>query len=298
MTKRLTTADFPGEVLELFDRLVHGRIDRRQFLDRAARFTTAGVTAAAMLESLSPRYALAEQVAPGDPRITTSRETVRSPDGHGEVAGLLAMPAGVGGSYPAVLVIHENRGLNPYIEYVARRLAVAGFLAYAPDGLTSLGGYPGTDDEGRSMQRKLDRDRMEADFVASARWLDEHPRGTGKVGVVGFCFGGGMANLLAVRIPDVIDAAVPFYGRQAPLDEVANLRAPLLLQYAENDQRVNEGWPAYEEALTAAGKEFNAVFYPDTHHGFHNDTTPRYHEEAAALAWERTVNFFREHLAG
>ncbi|MCG6921391.1 MAG: YghX family hydrolase [Acidobacteriota bacterium] len=291
---RMKASDFDREVLDLFDGYVHGDISRREFLDRAKVYAVGGVTAAALLESLSPKYAEAQQVAPDDERLETGYVEYDSPQGYGKVKGLLARPAG-NGKLPGVVVIHENRGLNPYIEDVCRRTALAGYLALAPDGLTSLGGYPGTDDEGRAMQRKLDSEKILEDFVAGVKYLQSHPDCTGRVGCVGFCFGGWVANMLAVRVPDLA-AAAPFYGRQPSAEDVAKIKAPLLLQYAGNDERVNAGWPAYEEALKANGVDYTAYVYPDVNHGFHNDTTPRYDEEAAKLAWQRTLAFFAEHL--
>lgn len=288
--------DFDPEVLDLFDRYVHGGLSRREFLERAARCALGGLTAAGALAALSPNYAFAQQVPADDPRIKTERVEFDSPEGTGKLRGLLARPAQASaGKLPAVLVVHENRGLNPYIEDVARRLAAAGFLALAPDGLTSLGGYPGTDDKGRELQAKLDREKLVRDFVAGAKYLLAR-EDAGKLGAVGFCFGGMVVNQLAVRVPE-LSAAVPFYGSQPEAGDVAKIKAPLLIHYAENDPRVNAGWPAYEEALKAADKRYTAHVYPKTNHGFHNDTTPRYDEAAAKLAWERTVAFFREHLA-
>jgi len=294
--KRKTIADFPPEVLELFDHYVHGRIDRRDFLAKASRFATGGLTAAALFESLAPDYALAEQVKKDDPRIVTAYETIPSPQGHGEIRGLLAKPATPAGKLPAVLVVHENRGLNPYIEDVARRLAVAGFLAYAPDALTSLGGYPGNDDEGRAMQAKLAPDKITEDFAAATKWLHTHPGGSGKVGVVGFCFGGWMANTLAARFPDIVAAAVPYYGRQIEAAEAAKIKGALLIHNGGLDQRILDGAPAYEAALKAAGVKFTAHVYEGAQHGFHNDTTPRFDEAAAKLSWDRTIAFLNETL--
>ena len=293
--ERKKASDFDPGVLELFDRYVHGGIDRREFLDRAKRYAVGGLTAAALLESLSPKYAEAQQVAPDDERLETGYVEYDSPKGYGKVKALLARPAKADGKLPGVVVIHENRGLNPHIEDVARRAALAGYLALAPDGLTSLGGYPGTDDEGRTMQRTLDRDKLLEDFVAGVRFLQSHPDCTGRVGCVGFCYGGSVSNKLAVRVPDLA-ASVPFYGGQAPVEDVPKIQAPLLLHYAGNDERVNAGWPAYEAALKANGVRYTAYVYEGTNHGFHNDTTPRYDEEAASLAWERTLAFFEEHL--
>jgi carboxymethylenebutenolidase len=293
--ERKKASDFDPGVLQLFDEYVHGGISRREFLDRAKRYAVGGVTAAALLESLSPRYAEAQQVAPDDDRLETTWVAYESPRGYGTVKAYLARPAKASGKLPGVVAIHENRGLNPYVEDVARRTALAGYLALAPDGLTSLGGYPGTDDEGREMQRTLDRDKLLEDFVAAVKYLQSHPDCTGRVGCVGFCYGGSVCNMLAVRLPDLA-AAVPFYGGQPPVEDVPRIEAPLLLHYAGNDDRVNAGWPAYEAALKANGVEYTAYVYPGTNHGFHNDTTPRYDEEAAHLAWERTLAFFDQHL--
>lgn len=293
--KRKKASDFDRQLLNLYDLYVHGGISRREFLDRAARFAVGGLTASAILESLSPNYAQAQQVPADDPRLKAEYVNYPSPQGHGEVRGLLARPAEATERLPGVVVVHENRGLNPYIEDVARRLGVAGFLALAPDGLTPVGGYPGDEDEGRRLQAGLDRDRLMEDFVAAAVYLQSHPECTGKIGVVGFCYGGLVSNTLAVRLPDLA-AAVPFYGGQPNPEDVARIRAPLLIHYAENDQRVNAGWPAYEEALTAHGVEYRVHFYEGTNHGFHNDTTPRFDPEAARLAWRRTIEFFNEKL--
>jgi carboxymethylenebutenolidase len=293
--ERKKASDFDPGVLELFDQYVHGGIDRREFLDSAKRYAVGGLTAVALLESLSPKYAEAQQVAPDDDRLEAGYVEYESPEGYGKVKALLARPAGAEGKLPGVVVIHENRGLNPHIEDVARRTALAGYLALAPDGLTSLGGYPGTDDEGRAMQRTLDRDKLFEDFVAAVEYLQSHPDCTGRVGCVGFCYGGSVSNKLAVRNPDLA-ASVPFYGGQAPVEDVPKIQAPLLLHYAGNDKRVNAGWPAYEAALKANGKQYTAHVYEGTNHGFHNDTTPRYDEAAATLAWERTLAFFKENL--
>ena len=289
-------SDFDQGLLDLFDSYVHGGIGRREFLDRAKVFAIGGMSAATLLESLSPNYAFAQQVASDDERINTEYVEYDSPQGHQTVKGLLARPANASGKLPGVVVIHENRGLNPYIEDVARRTGLAGYLALAPDGLTSLGGYPGTDDEGREMQRTLDRDKLLEDFIAAVKFLQSHPGCTGRVGCVGFCYGGGVSNMLAVRIPDLA-AAVPFYGRQPADEDVPKINAPLLLHYASLDERVNAGWPAYEAALKANGKQYTAHMYEGANHGFHNDTTPRYDEAAAKLAWQRTLDFFNEHLS-
>lgn len=293
--RRKTAKDFPQELLDLYDYYAHGKITRREFLDRAAKFAVAGVTAAALLKELSPDYALAQQVAPDDPAIVTSRITYPSPNGHGEVNAYLVRPAGIDGKLPAVLVIHENRGLNPYIEDVARRLGKAGFMAMAPDGLTSVGGYPGNDDEGRELQRTVDREKLLNDFFAGFEFLLGHEGSTGKVGAVGFCYGGGVVNAIAVAYPELA-AGVPFYGRQPAAEDVAQIEAPLLIQYASLDERINAGWPAYKQALDAAGKTYTMHMYEGVNHGFHNDTTPRYDKDAAMLAEERTIAFFRQHL--
>lgn len=296
MTQRKRASDFDQRILELYDGYVHGRMTKRAFLDHAARYTASSVTAAAVLAALRPDYALAAQVAPDDPAIVTERVRYPSPEGNGEVEALLVRPAGVDGPLPAVLVVHENRGLNPYIEDVARRLGKAGYLTLAPDGLASLGGYPGSDDKGRKMQASLDPAKLMADFLASYEHLRDR-EDTGKVGCVGFCYGGGVCNALAVAYPDLA-ASVPFYGRQADAADVPAIEAPLLLHYAGRDERINAGWPAYEEALKANGKTYEAHVYQGVNHGFHNDTTPRYDEAAATLAWERTLAWFDRYLRG
>ena len=292
---RKTAKDFPQELLELYDYYVHGKISKRAFLEGAGKFAVAGVTATMLLDQLSPNYALAQQVAPDDASIVTERITYPSPNGHGEVNGYLVRPAGATGKLPAVLVVHENRGLNPYIEDVARRMGKAGFMALAPDGLTSVGGYPGNDDEGRALQKTVDGTKLMNDFFAGFEYLRGRDDCTGKVGAVGFCYGGGVVNAIAVAYPELA-AGVPFYGRQPKAEDVASIQAPLLLQYAALDERINAGWPAYEEALKKEGKTYIAYIYPDVNHGFHNDTTPRYDEAAAKLAEERTIAFFNEHL--
>jgi carboxymethylenebutenolidase len=289
--------DFDQELLDLYDDYAHGRLSRRDFARRAATFAVGGITAEALLERLSPNYALAQQVKPDDARIIAETITYESPKGGGKMKGLLARPKAEDAKFPAVLVIHENRGLNPYIADVARRLAVQGFLALAPDALTPLGGYPGNDDEGRAMQAKRDPAQMTEDFIAAAEWLKAHPKSNGKVGAVGFCYGGGVVNTLAVRIPRTIAAGVPFYGRQPGAEDVPKIEAPLLIHYAGLDTRVNEGWPAFEKALKAANKKYEAFIYPNVNHGFHNDTTPRYDKQAAELAWTRTIEFFKKLLA-
>jgi carboxymethylenebutenolidase len=292
---RLKASDFSQELLEIFDYYVHGVITKREFLDRAGKFAVGGVTAAALLESLKPNYALANQVDPDDPDIEAAYVTYDSPEGHGEIKAYEVKPAGAGATTPAVLVVHENRGLNPYIADVARRVAKAGFIGFAPDGLTPLGGYPGNDDEGRAKQKELDSTRLMQDFFAAFEHLDGRDD-VAKVGAVGFCYGGGVCNALAVAYPE-LSASVPYYGRQAAAEDVPRIQAPLMLHYGELDERINAGWPAYEEALKANGKEYQAFIYAGANHGFHNDTTPRYDEAAAKLSWERTIGFFGEKLA-
>ncbi|QLL15729.1 YghX family hydrolase [Pseudomonas chlororaphis] len=293
--ERLSAKDFAPELLELYDYYAHGKISRREFLDRAAAFTLVGLAASATLAALTPNYALAEQVSFTDPQIVAEYITYPSPKGHEQVRGYLVRPAKAEGKLPAVVVAHENRGLNPYIEDVARRLAKAGFIALAPDGLTSVGGYPGNDDKGRELQQKVNPEKLMNDFFAAIEWLLKHDASTGKVGITGFCYGGGVANAAAVAYPELA-AAVPFYGRQPDSAEVERIQAPLLLHYAELDTRINEGWPAYEQALKAAGKTYEAYIYPGVSHGFHNDSTPRYDEAAATLAWDRTLAWFRKYL--
>lgn len=295
MTRR-KVSEFDQGLLDLFDSYVHGGINRREFLDRAKVFAVGGLTAAGLLEALSPQYALAQQVASDDERIEAGYIEYDSPEGYGKVKGLLARPANASGKVPGVVVIHENRGLNPYIEDVVRRVAVAGYIALGPDGLTSLGGYPGTDDEGREMQRQLDGDKLLEDFVAAVGFLQSHDACTGNVGSVGFCYGGGVCNSLAVRIPNLA-ASVPFYGRQPAAEDVPSINAPLLIHYGGLDERVNAGWPDYEAALKANDKQYTMHMYEGANHGFHNDTTPRYDEAAATLAWQRTLDFYSEHLS-
>ena len=294
-TTRKKASDFDPHILEIFDGYVHGKITKREFMAQAGRYTAAGVTGAMILEQLQPNYALAQQVAPDDPDIETMTVEYQSPDGHGTIRGLMAKPAGADGPLPAVLVVHENRGLNPYIEDVVRRVAKAGYLALGPDGLTPLGGYPGNDDEGREMQSSLDGAKLMADFFAAFEYLRDHEGSTGKVGCVGFCYGGGVCNALAVAYPDLA-ASLPYYGRQPVAEDVPSIKAPLLIHYAGLDDRINAGWPAYSEALAAHQKEFTVHFYPEVNHGFHNDTTPRYDPEAAELSWKRTLAFFDTHL--
>jgi carboxymethylenebutenolidase len=296
--ERKKASDYPQELLDLFDRYVHGELDRRGFLDSAKKFAVGGVTAMALWESLRPNYAWAQQVPKDDPRIKTEYTTVPSPQGNGTIRGYLVLPAHAAGKLPAVLVVHENRGLNPYIEDVARRLGTEGYIAFAPDGLTSVGGYPGNDEQGAQLFQKVDKARMTADFVAAAYWLKARPDSTGKVGVVGFCFGGGIANTLAVRMGADLAAAVAFYGAQPPADDVAKIKAPILAHYASLDTRITGGWPAYEAALKANHVTYAGYVYDGANHGFHNDTTPRYDEAAAKLAWQRTLDFFNKYLKG
>jgi carboxymethylenebutenolidase len=293
---RRKASEYPQELLDLFDLYVHGDIDRRGFLDGATKFATGSMTALAIWESLRPNYAWAEQVPKDDARLKTERVTVPSPQGNGSINGYLVRPAKASGKLPAVLVIHENRGLNPYIEDVARRLGTQGYMAFAPDGLTSVGGYPGDDEKGGAAFGKVDRAKMAEDFVAAALWLKNRPDSTGKLGAVGFCFGGGTVNSLAVRLGSDLSAGVPFYGGQPPAADVARIKAPLLLQYASLDKRLMDGWPAYEEALKANHVTYTAYVYEGANHGFHNDTTPRYDEAAARLAWQRTLDFFAKYL--
>jgi carboxymethylenebutenolidase len=284
-------------VFRLYDAYCHGRIDRREFLRRAAALTVAGGSAVAMARSLLPRYAAAQTISFTDSRIEARYVEYPSPGGtSARLRGYLVQPAG-DGPFPSVLVIHENRGLNPYVEDVARRTAVAGFLALAPDALSSLGGYPGNDDDGRAMQKRLDPAKLQQDMLNGARFLKSHARSTGKLGATGFCWGGGISNFLAVTLGAELDAAVPFYGAAAAKSEVGGIQAPLLLHFAEDDPRINAMWPEYEAALQAHGKRYEAHVYAGTRHGFHNDSTPRYDETAARLAWQRTVAFFERHLA-
>lgn len=292
---RKRAGDFDPRILEIFDGYVHGRLSKREFITRAGRYAAAGVTGAMLLDQLAPDYALARQVAPDDPDIETMDVRFESPRGHGEGGGLMARPAGAQGPLPAVLVIHENRGLNPYIEDVVRRCAKAGYLAFGPDGLSPFGGYPGSDEEGREMQRSMNREKLMEDFFAAFTFLRQHERSTGKVGAAGFCYGGGVCNALAVAFPDLA-ASVPFYGRQPDAADVASIEAPLMIHYAGLDERINAGWPAYSQALRDNQKAFSVHFYPGVNHGFHNDSTPRYDAEAAELAWARTMDFFGRHL--
>ena len=293
---RMTARDFDQGLLELYDFYAHGLMTKREFLDRAGKYAVGGLTALALLDMLSPDYALADQVSFTDPDIAPEYITYPSPNGHGDVRGYLVKPTAGEGPFPAVLVVHENRGLNPYIEDVARRVAKAGFMALAPDGLTSVGGYPGNDDKGRELQQTVDPEKLMNDFFAGAEHLLTRADSTGKVGCVGFCYGGGVCNALAVAYPE-LGASVPFYGRQAAAADVPKIAAPLLLHYGALDERVNAGWPDYEAALKEHGKSYTAHFYEGANHGFHNDTTPRYDAAAAELAWDRTIAFFGEHLS-
>ncbi|HNV03573.1 MAG TPA: dienelactone hydrolase family protein [Vicinamibacterales bacterium] len=292
---RKKAADFDPDVLLLFDQYVHGAIDRREFLEKAARYAAGGVTAAMLLDALNPRFAEAQQVASDDARIAAEYVPFPSPQGNAGMRGYLVRPASAEGRLPGVLVVHENRGLNPHIEDIARRLALDHFVAFAPDALAPLGGYPGDEDRARQLFPQLDQAKTREDFVAAAAFLRGRPECSGTVGVVGFCYGGGIANMLATRLPD-LGAAVPFYGNQPAAEDVAKIRAPLLIHYAEHDPRINAGWPAYEAALKAAKVPYTAHVYPGTQHGFNNDTTPRYDEAAAKLAWKRTIEFFNAHL--
>ena len=288
-------SDYDPEILKLFDGLVHGKISRRQFLDRAAAIATVGASAGAILASLTPDYALAQQVDPDDKSIAVAYKKYASPDGAGVMRGYFARPAIVEHKLPAVVVIHENRGLNPYIEDVARRLAVAGFIGFAPDALTPLGGYPGNDDDGRTLMQQRDRGEMREDFVAAVSYLQSHPDCSGKLGSVGFCFGGGVSMYLAVRVSD-LNAAVAFYGSHPSPDDAVFIEAPLMIHHAALDERVNAGWPDFEAALKEADREFEEFMYADANHGFHNDTTPRFDKAAADLAWQRTIAFFEKNL--
>jgi carboxymethylenebutenolidase len=295
--ERKKASDFPPEVLKLFDGYVHGFISRRDFLDGAGKFAVGGFTAAAMLESLRPNYAFAQQVAKDDARIKSEYLTYPSPQGSGTMRGYFAKPANLTGKLPGIVVIHENRGLNPYIEDVTRRLAVANFVAFAPDALTPLGGYPGDEEKAVALFGKLDPAKRDQDLLAAYGVLKSRPECSGKVGAVGFCFGGTTVNMFATRLPDLA-AGVPFYGGQPSAADTAKIKAPLMLHYAGLDERIDAGWPAYEAALKANGVKYQMFMYPNTNHGFHNDTTPRYDEAAAKLAWSRTIAFFNENLRG
>jgi carboxymethylenebutenolidase len=293
--ERKKASDFPPEVLKLFDGYIHGAISRRDFLDRAAKYAVGGFTAAAMLKSLTPNYAWAQQVAKDDPRLKTEYLTYSSPQGSGTMRGYFARPVNASGKLPGIVVIHENRGLNPYIEDVARRLAVENYVAFAPDALTPVGGFPGDEEKAGQLFSQLDPARRTEDLLAAEPFLKSRPECNGKVGAVGFCFGGGIVNTMAVRFPDLA-AGVPFYGAQPSAADAARIKAALLLNYAGNDDRINAGIPAFEQALKANGVKYEVYVYPNTNHGFHNDTTPRYDEAAAKLAWSRTIAFFKDHL--
>lgn len=293
--QRLTAKDFPQELLELYDFYAHGKITKREFLDRAGKFAVGSMTAASILASMSPDYALAQQISFTDPDIVASYITYPSPKGHGDVRGYWVAPTKATGRVPAVVVVHENRGLNPYIEDVARRIAKAGFIALAPDGLSSVGGYPGNDDKGRQLQQQVNPEKLMNDFFAAIEFLVKSDQTTGKVGITGFCYGGGVANAAAVAYPE-LGAAVPFYGRQPRAEDVARIKAPLLIHYGELDTGINAGWPAYETALKAGSKTYEAYIYPGANHGFHNDSTPRYDETNAKLAWDRTIGWFKRYL--
>jgi len=293
--ERTTAEDFDPDLLILFDAYVHGDIDRRGFLDRATKFAIGGMTAGMLLDALAPKFAEAQQVAKDDKRLKTEHVEYDSPQGYGRMRGYLARPASASGKLPAILVVHENRGLNPHIEDITRRLALESFMAFAPDALFPLGGYPGDEDGARALFPKLDQAKTREDFVAATHWLMKRPDSTGKVGVVGFCYGGQMANILATRVPELA-AAVPFYGTSPAPAEAAKVKTPLLAHFAETDQRVNASWPPYEEALKANKVPYQAFTYPGTQHGFNNDTTPRYNAEAAKLAWSRTIEFFKKQL--
>jgi carboxymethylenebutenolidase len=296
--ERKQASDYPQELLDLFDRYVHGDVDRRGFLDGAKKFATGSMTATAIWESLRPNFAWAETIPKDDARIKTEHVSIESPQGNGKIDGYLVRPANASGKLPVVLVIHENRGRTPYIEDVARRLGVANFIAVAPDGLTSLGGYPGSEEEALKLFPKVDQTKMTEDFVAAAHWLKSRPDSNGKLGAVGFCFGGGMVNKLAVRLGSDLNAGVPFYGSQPAAADAAKIKAPLLLHYASQDARITGNWPAFEEALKANHVNYMGYVYEGAQHGFHNDTTPRYDEASAKLAWQRTMDFFNKNLRG
>jgi len=294
--KEIRKEDINQDVYDLLDSYIHSKIDRRKFVQKLSAYAVGGMTVTSLMSFLLPKYAEAQQVKPNDPRLKSEYVEYDSPKGAGKMRGLLTRSVDSSTKVPGIIVVHENRGLNPHIEDVARRAALEGFVAFAPDALYPLGGYPGTDDEGREMQRKRDRDEMLEDFIAAYEYLKVNDECTGNVGVVGFCFGGSISNKMAVRVPD-LKASVPFYGGQPATEDVPKINAPLLLQFAGLDKRVNAGWPAFEEALKANKKEYTAHMYPDVNHGFHNDTTPRYDEKAAKLAWTRTIDFFKEKLS-
>ncbi|MGD9329465.1 MAG: dienelactone hydrolase family protein [Cyclobacteriaceae bacterium] len=293
--KKIRKEDISQEVFDLYDEYAHNRIDRRKFLDRLSTYAVGGLTVSSLLSFIMPNYQDNLQIQPDDKRLNTEYITYNSPKGGGDIKAQLSRPVNASGKLPGIVVVHENRGLNPYIADVGRRAALAGFISIAPDALTPLGGYPGNDDEGRALQRQRDRNEMLQDFIAAFQYLKDNPECTGNIGVVGFCFGGWISNMMAVEVPE-LKAAVPFYGGQPSSDQVPKINAPLLLQYAGLDTRVNEGWPEYEAALKKNNKEYTAYIYPDVNHGFHNDSTPRYDKDAAELAWSRTIDFFKEKL--
>jgi len=294
--KKIRKEDIKQEVFDLYDEYAHNKIDRRKFVERLSAYAVGGLTVSSLMSFIMPDYQQKIQVPADDKRLNTEMIEYSSPKGGGTIKAQLSRPAGNSKKLPGVVVVHENRGLNPHIADVGRRVGLAGFISISPDALTPLGGYPGNDDDGRELQRQRDRDEMLEDFIAAYDYLKKHPECDGNIGVVGFCFGGSISNLMAVRVPD-LKAAVPFYGGQPDAEDVPKIQAPLLLHYAGLDQRVNAGWPAYEEALKANNKEYTAYIYEGVNHGFHNDTTPRYDEEAAKLAWKRTIDFFKEKLA-
>ena len=293
--KKLRKEDIKQEVFDLYDEYAHNKIERRKFMEQLSVYAVGGITVSSLMGFMMPDYKTTATIDPNDPYLESDYITYDSPRGGGKIKGLLSKPSEGNKKIPGVVVVHENRGLNPYIEDVGRRAATAGFISLAPDALTPLGGYPGNDDDGRAMQRKRDRNEMLEDFIAAYEYLKSHKDCNGNIGVVGFCFGGWISNMMAVRIPD-LKAAVPFYGSQPKAEDVPKINAPLLLQYAGLDERVNAGWPAFEEELKANKKEYQAYIYPDVNHGFHNNTTPRYDEEAATLAWSRTIEFFKKNL--
>jgi carboxymethylenebutenolidase len=296
ITERKKASDFPQELINLLDGYMHGRLSRRDFLDQAQKFAVGGVTAAALFEMLKPNYAWATQVQPTDARIKSERVEIKTPEGTGSIKGYLVKPANMKGKLPVVIVVHENRGLNPYTEDVARRLATANFIALAPDGLTSMGGYTGEEESSVALFQKVDRAKMTEDFIGAATWLKKHPDSNGKLGAVGFCFGGGVVNTLAVRMGADLNAGVPFYGAQPKPEDVPKIKAPINAQYGALDERINAGWPAYDAALTAAKIPHEGHIYANANHGFHNDTTPRYDEKAAKEAWDRTLAWFEKYL--
>ena len=293
--KELKKKDISQEILDLYDDYAHNKLERRKFIEKLSIYAVGGLTVPSILGFIMPKYEENIEVQATDPRLNSEFITYKSPKGGGEIKGLLSSPVDAKGKLPGVIVVHENRGLNPYIEDVGRRTALEGFISLAPDALSPLGGYPGNDDDGRALQKQRNQQEMLEDFIAAYNYLKEHPKCSGKVGVVGFCFGGWISNMMAVRIPE-LSAAVPYYGRQAPIEDVPKINAPLLLQYGELDKRVNAGWPAYEEALKENNKEYEAYIYPKANHGFHNNTTPRYEKAAADLSWKRTIEFFNKNL--